>query len=227
MVVEQAARLSLRSRDPRVETWRDHIARSMPGYVRPTMTVMPAELLGLPHGRPLTADDLELVPDDGHRYELVDGVLVVSPSPRHLHQRVALQLSRTLYDACPPDLELLLAPFDVWLSDDTVMVPDLLVARATDITERNLPTAPVLAVEVLSPSTRSFDLHLKKDRYRQAGCAHYWTVDPGLSGRAPSITAWRLEGEQYVEAGTAVGEELLRLVQPFPVEVVPARLVQR
>lgn len=191
------------------------------------MTAMTAELLGLPHGRPLTADDLDRMPDDGHRYELIDGVLVVSPSPRHLHQRGVLMLSRILFDACPDHLELLFAPFDVRLADDTVMIPDLHVARASDITERNLPTAPVLAVEVLSPSTRSFDLHLKKDRYRRAGCAHYWTVDPGLSGRPPSIAAWRLLDDDYVEAGAATGEEVLRLLEPFPVEVVPARLLQR
>lgn len=56
--------------------------------------------------------------------------------------------------ACPADLKVLLAPFDVALAADTVVQPDIVVARRTDLTSRDLPTAPVLAVEVLSPSTR-------------------------------------------------------------------------
>ena len=63
----------------------------------------------------------------------------------------------------------MIAPFDVALDDDTVLIPDVLVARREDLTHRNLPAAPVLAVEVLSPSTRRFDLQLKRDRYEEAG----------------------------------------------------------
>jgi hypothetical protein len=67
-----------------------------------------------------------------------------------------------------------------------VLPPDLLVARRTDTTERNLPMAPVLAIEVLSPSTRLIDLNLKRARYEAAGCSAYWVVDPEL----PALTAW-------------------------------------
>ncbi|MEJ7833799.1 MAG: Uma2 family endonuclease [Nocardioides sp.] len=191
---------------------------------------MPPDVLGLPQSRPLTYADLDALRDavdDGHRYELVDGVLVVSPSPRHVHQRGVGNLYLVVRAACPDDLEVLLAPFDVRLADDTVLQPDLLVARRRDVTERNLPTTPVLAIEVLSPSTRSFDLHLKKDRLRRAGCAHYWVVDPGV----PSVVAWRLVGEgedaEYVEAGRAAGQEEMRLGEPFAVSVVPHALVER
>lgn len=187
------------------------------------MSLMPPEVLGLPRSRPLTADDLELMPDDGHRYELIDGVLLVAPSPRHVHQRGVGNLHLVMRAAVPDDLEVLLAPFDVRLADDTVMIPDLLVARRADITERNLPTAPVLAVEVLSLSTRSFDLHTKKDRFRRSGCAHYWVVDPLV----PSITAWRLEGDEYVLASEASGLEVLVLDAPFPLRIVPQDLVER
>ncbi|MEG9227702.1 Uma2 family endonuclease [Aeromicrobium sp. Sec7.5] len=176
---------------------------------------------GLPRGRALTRDDLDAMPDDGHRYELVDGVLIVSPAPRRVHQRASLRLTVLLDAAVPPDLEPLAAPFDVALSDDTVMQPDLVVGRNADFTERDLPVAPVLAVEVLSPSTRGIDLLLKKDRLERAGCAHYWVVDP----EEPSITAWALTEGAYRQVARAVGDEAFEVAEPFDVRVVPAELV--
>jgi Uma2 family endonuclease len=107
----------------------------------------------LPHGRPLTRADLDRMPDDGHRYELVDGVLVVSPSPKRLHQRAVYRLWQLLNHACTPEFEVVGAPFDVVLAEDTVLIPDVLVARRTDLTDKDLPAAPALVVEVLSPST--------------------------------------------------------------------------
>ena len=68
------------------------------------MTVM-AEL---PWGRSLTVADLDLMPDDGHRYELIDGVLLVSPAPSTLHQHLVLRLARILEDDCPADLKVFL-----------------------------------------------------------------------------------------------------------------------
>lgn len=175
-----------------------------------------------PPSRPLKRADLDAMPDDGRRYELIDGVLVVSPAPRPIHQRVQMNLILTLHASIPTDLEMLAAPVDVVLTDDTVMQPDLLVARRADFTERDLPTAPLLAIEVLSPSTRAFDLLLKKDRLQRAGCPHYWVVDPDM----PAITTWRLDDATYVDAGTATGTETLRVESPFSLEIVPAELVR-
>lgn len=175
---------------------------------------------GLPR-RPLTRADLDAMPDDGHRYELIDGVLIVSPAPRIRHQRAVANMYRLLHAACPGDAEVLFAPVDVALSDDTVMQPDLLVARREDFTERDLPTAPLLAVEVLSPSTRAFDLLLKKDRLQRAGCAHYWVIDPDV----PAIVAWRLVDGAYVDVGRAEGDGALVLDEPFVVEITPVSVV--
>ncbi len=108
----------------------------------------------LPRNRPLTRADLVQVPDDGHRYELVDGTLVVTPAPAVRHQRAVANLLVCLKASCPDPLDVLTAPLDVALADDTVLQPDLLVARRGDFTDRDLPVAPLLAVEVLSPSTR-------------------------------------------------------------------------
>jgi Uma2 family endonuclease len=185
------------------------------------MTAMTTASSWLPEVGPVTPADLDRMPDDGRRYELIDGVLVVSPAPRPRHQRAVLRLVRILDDACPPELEVFVAPLDVVLAEDTVMRPDILVGRRADLTDRNLPAAPVLAVEVLSPSTRRFDLVLKRARLEAAGCAHYWVVDPD----EPSVLAWRRVGDHYAEAGRATGDEVLRLAEPYPVAVRPADLV--
>lgn len=185
------------------------------------MTAVPTKQpAGLPR-RPLTRADLDAMPDDGHRYELIDGILIVSPAPRIRHQDAVAEMYVVLRESCPEDLKVLFAPVDVALSDDTVMQPDLVVARREDFTERDLPTAPVLAIEVLSPSTRAFDLLLKKDRLQRAGCAHYWVVDPDV----PAIVAWKLVDGVYVEAGRAEGDDSLSLREPFHVEIPTNRFL--
>lgn len=175
----------------------------------------------LPRGRALTRRDLERVPDDGHRYELVDGTLIVTPAPSTRHQTASLRLALVLAEHCPAGLRLLYAPFDVALDEHTVLQPDLLVARRSDFTDRDLPVAPLLAVEILSPSTRRVDLTLKWSRFEAAGCPSYWAVDPD----EPSITVWQLQGEEYVEVAHAVGVEQIDVNAPYPLTITPADLV--
>lgn len=175
----------------------------------------------LPYARPLRRDDLQQLPDDGHRYELIDGSLLVSPAPRHAHQTVLGNLYVLLRLACPPELQVVLAPFAVGLAEDTEVQPDIIVAPRTQFTERDLPGAPLLAVEVLSPSTRRIDLLLKRDRYQSAGIASYWIVDPDM----PSLTVLELADGRFVERSVTAGAVLMTVQQPFPVEVVPARLL--
>lgn len=175
----------------------------------------------LPRGRALTRRDLDALPDDGHRYELIDGSLIVTPAPATRHQRAVSSLLVTLRATCPAELDALVAPLDVTLTDDTVLQPDLLVARRADFTDRDLPVAPLLAVEVLSPSTRTIDLTLKRARYEAAGCPSYWVVDP----EEPSLTAWSLQDDGYVEVAHVVGDEEFLAATPFDVAVSPARLL--
>lgn len=105
-------------------------------------------------------------------------------------------------------------------ADDTVMQPDLLVARREDFTHRDLPTAPLLAVEVLSPSTRRFDLVLKHCRFQAAGVGSYWVIDPV----EPTLTAWDLVDGRFVQVAEVAGNETYAAERPFPVTVVPAQL---
>jgi Uma2 family endonuclease len=176
----------------------------------------------LPQSRPLTADDLATIPDDGHRYELIDGTLIVTPAPSWRHQRAVARLLKALMDAADEGCEVLTAPFDVRLADDTVLQPDVLVCRVTDLTQRNLPVAPLLAIEVLSPSTRLVDLNLKRARYEAAGCPSYWVIDPEAP---PAITAWELHDGAYVEVASATAGELFTAAHPFPITLTPQSLV--
>lgn len=174
----------------------------------------------LPRSRPLTRADLESMPDDGHRYELVDGVLIVTPAPGFQHQSVLAELYDRLKAACPEGLVVLFAPFAVALADDTELQPDLIVARRVDFTARELPVAPLLAVEVLSPSTRRIDLTLKRDRLEEAGCGAYWCVDP----IALTLVAWELHDGRFLEVARAAGDEVFEATRPFSVTIRPAEL---
>jgi Uma2 family endonuclease len=169
---------------------------------------------------PLTRDDLARMPNDGHRYELVDGALIMTPGPSLRHQTVVVNLLVQLKAACPRDLQVLVAPFDVVIAPDTVMQPDLLIAHREDFGERELPMAPLLAVEVLSPSTRRIDLMLKWSRLEAAGCPAYWVVDPDT----PSLIAWEMRDGAYAQVAKVTGDEVARLRLPFDVSVVPADL---
>lgn len=168
-----------------------------------------------------TVDDLAQLPDDGLRYELVDGMLLVSPAPRPAHQRASARLFLLLAAACPAHLEVFYAPLD-WQPDRrSSLEPDLLVVAKDDIGVENI-TAPLeLAVEVLSPSSRLRDTTLKHAKYAEGGIASYWIVDPA----APSIVAYRLTEGRYVEVARGQGDRAVRLEHPYPVVVTPGDLV--
>ena len=178
-------------------------------------------------GYPFIRDDLDDMPDDGRRYEIVDGVLIVSAAPTRLHQRAVGRLYRLLDDGCTPEFEVLMAPFAVGLADDTEMQPDVLVARVADLTEKDLPAPPALAVEVLSPSTRQIDLHVKHKRMERAGTPAYWVVDPVARPAEARLIAWELgPDKKYVLVADVCGDERFEATVPYPVCVVPADLVR-
>lgn len=170
---------------------------------------------------PLTRADLDALPDDGLRHELIDGVLVMTPAPGLPHQVMVGELYLVLRAACPPELRVILAPFDVALADDTIVEPDLLVAPRSQFSRKDLPGSPLLAVEVLSRSTRHLDRRWKFARYAEAGCPSYWIIDP----EAPSITAFALDDSEYAEVAKAVADEAFEVDQPFPVTLTPAALL--
>ena len=130
----------------------------------------------------LTYEDYRKTPDD-ERWELLDGELVMAPSPTTIHQRVSRTLVRIVEDfVIQTQLgEVLNAPLDVVLSNTNVVQPDLLFVsteRQHIVTDTNIQGAPDLVVEILSPSTTSRDWRIKMDLYAQHGVREYWIVDP-------------------------------------------------
>jgi Uma2 family endonuclease len=130
-----------------------------------------------------TAVDLASMPDDGQRYEVVRGEMLVTPAPTLPHQLIVARLFgelRLYLESHRLADQLLMAPADITLSHDTLVQPDLFVAdtaagrrtgKWTDVT--NL----FLVVEVVSPSTARNDRILKRPEYQQYGIPQYWVVD--------------------------------------------------
>lgn len=180
-----------------------------------TMTVMPRG------SRDWTVDDLDLLPDDGLQYELLDGLLLVTPAPVMGHQRAAARMFLLLSAACTPQFEVFFAPVD-WRPDiRTSLQPDLLVIDKDRVGVKNITEPLALAVEILSPSTRRKDVVLKRSKYEDAGVASYWIVDSAV----PSFVAYDLVGGRYVEVARAGGSDVADVSLPFPVSVVPSTLV--
>ena len=178
---------------------------------------------GFAAGRPFTVYDLEAIPDDGYRYELIDGALIVTPAPSWQHQESSGELFVQLRNACTPEFRVLSAPFAVRTSIHNELQPDILVARYVDLTLKDLPVAPVLAVEVLSESTALNDLNTKKAAYERMGAASYWVIDPEPPG---GLTVFELTAQgRYREVASISGDEKFATDRPFPITVVPARLL--
>jgi Uma2 family endonuclease len=174
-------------------------------------------------GGPFTIEERDRIPDNGMRHELLDGVLVMTPAPSARHQDIVFQLAKLLDGVAPASAKVFLAPFDVRLGDATVLQPDLVVARREDVTEANLPAAPLLAVEVLSPSTALLDLNRKKTILEEAGCPAYWVIDPS----GPTLTAWELVDGAYAQVAVVGTGNAWTAVVPFAVTIRPADLLDQ
>ncbi len=151
----------------------------------------------------LTYEDYCLLPNDGKRYEIIDGELFVTPSPRFGHQIVVTRLTRHL-SAFVEDNHLglvFVSPFDVVFSQFDVVEPDILYvskARTVVLTEKNVQGAPDLVIEVLSPTTARIDRTTKLKLYARFGVLEYWIVDPD----GPSAEVYRREKEGLELAAT-------------------------
>ena len=152
-----------------------------------------------------TYEDYVRLPDDGKRYEVIRGVLYVSPAPIPLHQYVHTRLLVLLTRFVDENrLGVVLgAPMDVRLPrriGDPVQ-PDLVFLRTGNQprweVDANFSGSPDLVVEILSPSTARRDRKVKHSAYREAGIPEYWIVDP----RARTIEVFGLseDGARYIE----------------------------
>ncbi len=150
---------------------------------------------------PWTYEDYLAFPEDGKRYEIVEGDCYMSPAPRTRHQDISLRLAYFFYDYLRHTKlgHVFDAPTDVILSDTNIVQPDLLVvlaARASIITEKNIQGAPDIVIEILSETTRKTDEITKKKLYERYGVLEYWIVDPELA----LVKIYRMADGRYAKA---------------------------
>jgi len=172
-----------------------------------------------------TWEDYLRLPDDGQRYEIIEGVLFVSPAPSFDHQFSAFKLARLMADFVEAhELGLVVvAPFDVRLPGVADPVePDLLFFRTGNqpqAGDQYFAGVADLIVEVLSPGTSRLDQHVKFGAYEKAGVPEYWLVDP----KSRSITVYHLDTQrrEYDELGRFGADETVRsrLLEGFEVAV--------
>ncbi|HEX9889141.1 MAG TPA: Uma2 family endonuclease [Nitriliruptorales bacterium] len=160
----------------------------------------------------LTYDDIKDRPEEVR--QLVDGELIVTPSPNTRHQRVALWLAaRFHFYAHDHPGEAFVAPFDVRLDDRNVFQPDVLYLRdpADRLTDALVDGPPDLVIEVSSPSTRRLDLVRKRRHYEAHGVPEFWFVDLD----ADRVAVYRLTDGRYTEPTFAErGDVLTALATP-------------
>ncbi|MGW5878020.1 Uma2 family endonuclease [Nocardiopsis terrae] len=174
---------------------------------------------------PLTVDDLQRTPDDGRRYELVDGSLDVSPAPVSFHTLVTGRLTTHLSNCAPTGVLVMDGP-GITLNPERTRhrIPDVAVIRNQDFQMPYTTKPPLLAVEVVSPESVLRDHHTKRREYAEFGIPSYWLITPDRD--EPSIIELRLKNGEYTEAAAAFGAALLDTELPFPVRVAPQWLLR-
>jgi Uma2 family endonuclease len=163
-------------------------------------------------------------PDEEH-YEVVDGFPVMSPSPSPIHQLAVARLLVLLAAAAPPQMDVLPAPLDwvLWQSPRLQLRQrDLIVVRSEDVASSRLDALPILAIEVLSPTSFERDAVAKRREYALAGLEHYWIVDPAT----PQLGVYRRSGGQLELVAHAHGEQVVAIDQPFSIRLRPSELVR-
>ncbi len=129
-----------------------------------------------------TADQVRALPDDGQRYEVVHGELLVTPAPRAWHQEIVVRLLMDLraYTSRTGIGHVLASPADISWADDTLVQPDVFVVELAEARTLDWArmTTLLLAIEVLSPSTARADRFTKRRLYQEVGVSTYWIVDP-------------------------------------------------
>ncbi len=146
--------------------------------------------------RDWTVDEMRALPDDGTRYEVIDGELLVMPAPSRVHQRAVLQLALLLAPYVENfAFEAVVAPSEVRFSRRRVVQPDVFVApRTTGRSESQIEQSErlTLVVEVSSPSSARLDRYKKRHLYQSERVPEYWIVDAD----ARFVERWRPEDEE-------------------------------
>jgi Uma2 family endonuclease len=155
----------------------------------------------------LDYDDYAAIPPDRNRYEIIDGELYVTPSPTPDHQHASKRLQRILesYFEERGLGEVFDAPLDLIMTKHDVVQPDLLVVNPVQVSGRGIEGAPLLVVEILSPSTRAHDRDVKARRYAALSVPHYWIVDPADR----RVECYEIRGATYALVSAAQDRAIL------------------
>ena len=153
---------------------------------------------------------------DGRRYEIVDGRLLITGPQPPAHHAAVIALMVLLKHACPPHLLVAVGSIAFRPTPHTTLRPDVLVCpRDAPVTQ-----PPLLAVEVLSPATRTTDVVLKRTLYEQHKIPSYWLLDPTTR----ELTILELTPTGYTCQAVIQSEETFRATTPFPITLTPASL---
>ncbi|MEU5948193.1 Uma2 family endonuclease [Micromonospora sp. NPDC047465] len=170
---------------------------------------------------------MDALPEDGRRRELLDGVLIVSPSLTRIHQTIAGRLMVALEEDCPDDHDVTQG-VEVRISRTRSFIPDVLVttsAAARRQPSRYEPHEVVLAVEIVSPSTQSIDRVLKPALYAQAGIPYYWRIETEDGGLV--VHTHKLDPVNEVYGETGRWTKFVDTSEPFPVNLPLSRITPR
>jgi Uma2 family endonuclease len=164
----------------------------------------------------LTYEDYEAFPDDGNRYEIIDGEVFVSPPPITAHQWTSAELTWLLgsYIRQHAIGRLFYAPFAVMLSPNDIFEPDIVFIsedRMPLVDDKGMRGAPDLCIEIASPSTRTYDRTIKFERYARFGVTEYWIVDPDRK----TVEVFVSENGVYAPLSIARGDDRISS-QLFP-----------
>jgi Uma2 family endonuclease len=187
---------------------------------------MTAAMSDLPPAGGWTTDDLDALPDDGIRRELLDGVLLVSPSPTNTHQKIAMRLGVALEESCPTEFDVTQG-VEIRISDRRSFIPDVMVTtyeagrRGGRLYQ---PDEVILAVEIVSPTSQSMDRIAKPALYAGAGIPYYWRVetDDGITVHTHKIDPGN---KLYRPVGVFDGEIVVD--EPWPITIPIKKLTPR
>ena len=167
-----------------------------------------------------TVDMVHALPDDGNRYEIIDGELLVTPAPSFDHQDAAFQLAKRLdaYLAIYRVGHMFMAPTDVVFDARTLVQPDVvvvpLIAGKRPRTQAEAGK-PLLAVEIVSPGSARTDRVRKRELYQREGVPEYWIVDPD----ARVIERWRPEDSRPEILVNRIGWQPAGAAEPMTIEL--------
>lgn len=173
-----------------------------------------------------STDDLDGLPEDGHRREIIDGVLIMSPSPTNIHQTMVMRLGVALERTCPDDLAVTQG-VEVRVSRRRSFIPDVLVTTAEAAARgpaRFAPHEVVLAVEIVSPGSMTLDRFAKPALYAEAGIPYFWRIE--TSGEI-EVHAYRLDVPTTAYVETGLFTSLIDVAEPWPIKLPILSLLPR